>query len=63
MVDLFPSILPGQDFVDDSYSRAELERMAWDELRSVAAEHPKETVDGQTERETVIDELTGETRV
>lgn len=63
MPDIFPSILPGEDFVDDSYSRAELARMEWSELRSVAADHPKETVDGQTEREKVIDELTGEKRV
>jgi hypothetical protein len=63
MSDIFPSILPNRDFVDDSYSRKELERMEWAELRSVAAEHPKESVDGQTERETVIEELAGEQRV
>jgi hypothetical protein len=63
MSDIFPSILPERDFVDDSYSRKELERMEWAELRSVAAEHPKESVDGQTERATVIAELTGEQRV
>lgn len=61
---LFPSILPdNSEFVDDSYSRAELERMEWDELRSVAAEHPTEEVNGRSDREEIEDALTGEERV
>lgn len=61
---LYPSILPaGDDFVDDSYSRKELERMDWPELRSVAAEHPIEDVNGQSESEEIIETLTGEQRV
>jgi len=64
MVELFPSIIPGSDdFVDDSYSRSELSAKNWDELRRIAKEHPKETVNGKSEKETILDELTGEKRV
>lgn len=62
---LWPSILPDRDdpFVDDSYSRAELERMEWADLRAIAAEHPSEAVDGKSDRETIEAELTGAKRV
>ena len=63
MTTLFPSILPDGRFVDDSYSKSELANKDWDELRSIAKEHPKDTVDGKTDKETIIDELSGETRV
>jgi hypothetical protein len=64
MTTLFPSILPGNDeFVDDSYSKSELAGKEWDELRKIAKEHPKETVNGRSDKETIIDELAGETRV
>ena len=63
MSKLFPSILPGQDFVDDSYSKAELERKDWDTLRSIAAEHPDEDVNGRMGRDDIIDALTGKQRV
>jgi len=64
MPEIFPSLLPdGEDFVDDSYSRAELERMEWTELRSVAAEHPTEEVNGQSEAEEIKEVLTGKERV
>jgi len=62
---IFPSIIPGKDepFVDDSYSRSELANKEWDELRNIAKNHPKESVNGKTDRETIIDELTNEKRV
>lgn len=62
--EVFPSILPDDGpFVDDAYSCAELERMEWDDLRRVAAEHPTEDVNGKMDRETIIDALEGEPRV
>jgi hypothetical protein len=60
---LFPSILPDKEFVDDSYHREELANMDWDELRGIAKEHPTEEVNGQSEREEIIDVLTGKQRV
>jgi len=62
---LFPSILPDgeEDFVDDAYHRSELEDMEWDALRQVAAEHPSDAVNGKSEREAIVDALTGEERV
>lgn len=63
MVQLFPSILPGVDFVDNQYSRQELERMEWQEIRSIAAEHPSEEINGQSDREKMEDFLTGEERL
>jgi len=46
MTKVFPSIIPGKDFVDDSYSEAELSRMDWDTLRTIAANHPDEDENG-----------------
>lgn len=65
MSKLFPSILPdGEDFVDDSYSRAELERMDYSTgLKPLAAEHPTDEVDGGASAEEIIEALTGEERV
>ena len=65
MSTLFPSIIPDSDeeFVDDSYSRQELERMDWDDLRSVASEHPSDEVNGKSNREAIEDALAGEKRV
>lgn len=60
---LFPSILPGVEFVDDSYSKQELERMEWSDLRQVASEHPNEDVNGKMDRESIIAVLEGEERV
>lgn len=60
---IFPSILPGVDFKDDSYSKEELERMDWQEIRSIAAEHPSEEIDGQSDREDMENYLEGEKRV
>lgn len=64
MTTLFPSILPnGEEFVDDSYSLEELQRMEWSELRKVASEHPSEEVNGKSDKEAIIEALTGAKRV
>ena len=65
MSKLFPSIIPDSDepFVDDKYSRQELERMGYPELKSLAAEHPKEDVHGRMSKESIIDGLEGEKRL
>jgi len=62
---LFPSILPTADepFVDDSYSKEELERKDWQELRQIAAKHPIEEINGQSEQAVIVETLTGEERV
>lgn len=65
MTDIFPSILPDSDdeFVDDSYSRAELDRMDGNELQRLAARHPTDTVNGHSTKEDIRDALEGEPRV
>jgi hypothetical protein len=60
---LFPSILPGVDFVDDSYTKEELEKMDWQEIRSIAAEVDSKEIDGQSDREDMEDFLEGKERV
>jgi len=61
---VFPSILPsGDEFVDDSYSRTELDRMDGQELQSLAAKHPSEDVHGRMKAEDIKDGLEGEKRV
>ncbi len=64
MADVFPSILPSEEpFVDDKYSRAELERKDGRELQSLAAEHPTEEVNGRMSAEDIVDGLEGKERV
>jgi hypothetical protein len=64
MTSLFPSILPnGEDFVDDSYQRQELERMEYQDLQSIAAEHPSDDVHGRMSEADLVDGLTGLERV
>lgn len=63
MSDIFPSILPGVEFVDNEYSRDELERMEWQEIRQVAAAHPSDEITGQSDREEMEDFLEGEERL
>lgn len=65
MTTLFRSILPDTDdeFVDDSYRRAELERKDWDELRAIAAAVETDAVNGQSEREEIEETLVGHERV
>jgi len=63
MPTLFPSILPGVDFVDDSYTVEELERMDRQELQRIASEHESDDVNGKMSNEDIIAFLTGETRL
>jgi hypothetical protein len=65
---IFPSITPSDDgdpepFVDDSYSRAELEQMDGNELQSLAAEHPTDAVNGHSTADEIRDALAGAERV
>jgi len=62
MTKVFPSILP-ENFVDDSYSKAELERMDWDALRTIASSHPDDEVNGRMAKADIIAALTGKQRV
>jgi len=60
MSKVFPSILPtGDDFADDTYRKRELATWEYDELRSVAADHPSESVHGRMDRESLVSELAG----
>jgi len=63
MSQLFPSILPGVDFVDDSYTAEELSRMDWQEIRAIAAEVESDEIDGQSDREDMEDYLEGHERL
>jgi len=65
MVDVFPSILPDSDepFADDSYTRAELDRMDGNELQSLAAKHPTEDVNGRSKADDIRNALEGKRRV
>ena len=60
---VFPSILPDNDFVDDSYSRQELARMDYSDLQSIAAEVDSDDVHGRMSQEDLINGLEGKTRV
>lgn len=63
---LFPSVLPDEDgeesFVDDGWTRSELEAMEWAELQQLAVEHPSDEIDGGTDRSKIEDVLEGEPR-
>jgi len=64
MTTVFPSIIPsGDDFVDDSYTAAELERMDYQELQSIAAEVDREDVHGRMPAEEIREALEGIQRV
>lgn len=63
MVKLFPSILPDQDFVDNSYTESELQGMDGRELQSLAAKHPTEEVNGKSKAVDIREALEGEQRV
>lgn len=64
MVTLFPSILPsGEEFVDNQYSKKELNRMNGNELQSLAAKHPSDEVNGHSTADEIRDALEGEERV
>lgn len=64
MAKVFPSILPtGEEFVDDKYSAAELDRMDGNELQSLAARHPTDEVNGRSKAEDIREALEGKKRV
>ena len=64
MSKLFPSILPtGEEFVDDSYTAEELDRMSWSEIQSIAATVDSEEIDGHSDREDIEAFLEGHERV
>jgi len=57
---LFPSITPGDsDFVDDTYNSWELEDKDYQELSSIAADHPSETVNGRMGKQELRNKLEG----
>jgi len=61
---VFPSILPdGEEFVDDTYSKQELDRMDGNELQSLAAKHSTDEVNGRSTAEDIREALVGERRV
>ena len=62
MTDIFPSIVPSE-WKDDKYSKRELERMEWDEIRHIAAQHPSDDINGQSNRDEMEEFLEGEERV
>jgi len=65
MTGVFPSILPGRDeqFVDNAYSRQELERLEYSELQSIAAQVESDDVHGRMGKDKLIDGLEGVERV
>ena len=60
---LFPSIIPGEEFVDDSYTQEELERMERKELQQIASEHESNDVNGKMSNDEIISFMIGEERV
>jgi hypothetical protein len=62
---LFPSIIPdsNDDFVDDSYGADELDRKEYQELKSIAAEHPCDDVHGRMGKDELREKLEGLERV
>jgi len=64
MVKLFPSITPdNSDFVDDTYNAGELEDKDYQELSSIAADHPSETVNGRMGKQELRNKLEGLERI
>lgn len=62
---LFPSILPEEDqpFIDNQYTREELERKDRPALQQLAAAHESEEINGKASSEEIITFLTGEERL
>lgn len=42
------------------YTRAQLEAMEWDEIRSIAVDSPRDDIDGRTSREDIVDALSAD---
>lgn len=58
------SLIPdGEEFVDDKYSAAELDRMDGNELQSLAAAHPTDEVNGRSTADAIREALEGKRRV
>ena len=59
------SLIPDSDdeFVDDSYSAEELDRMDGRELQSLAAAHPTDEVNGKSKAKVIREALEGKERV
>ena len=61
---IFPSITPDNEpFVDDSYSKAELERMEWQEIRAIATEYDTDEINGRSDRQEMESWLEGKQRL
>lgn len=61
---LFPSITPDNEpFVDNKYGEKELDRMDWDEIRSIAAEYDTDEINGKSDREKMEAYLEGRERL
>lgn len=63
MTTLFPSLIPGGDFVDNAYGERELERMERTELQKLAAKHESDEINGQASNSDIRDFLEGEERL
>lgn len=63
MPTLFPSLIPGEDFVDNAYGERELERMERTELQKLAAKHESDEINGQSSNDSIRDFLEGEERL
>ena len=65
MTQIPPPLIPdkGEPFVDDEYSKQELSRMDWAEIRSIAAKVESDEINGQSDRSEMEDYLTGHKRV
>jgi len=59
------ALIPDSDdeFVDDSYSAQELNRLDGRELQSLAAAHPTDEVNGKSKAEDIRESLEGKERV
>lgn len=51
------------EFLDDSYTEGELQRMDGNVLQSIAARHPSEEVNGRSKASDIREALVGEKRV
>ena len=62
---LFPSILPDSDnpFVDSCYTEQELKKKEYAELKSIAATHESDSVNGRMKKKELIENLAGLERV
>jgi hypothetical protein len=61
--EIFPSIIPEEEFVDDSYTKEELDRMDRNELQQIASKHESDDVNGKMSNEEIKDFMEGQKRV